>query len=85
MNPITDKELDTATRNATIETLRIQQMDDKRYSLVVKLTWCAEELTLITQRKKVRGWVNLNPLVDRIREKYGITADINVTLTGETK
>ncbi len=85
MEPITERELDVAGQNDAIERLRIQQLDNGRFSLIVKLTWRKTEQTLITQRKKVRGWVNLGLLLQHIKEHYGITSDINVNLSGDKK
>lgn len=85
MTPITEKELETAAHNAAIEHLRIQQLDNNEYSLVAKLTWRSDEQILITQRKQVRGWVNLNRLMDHIRVRYRLASEINVTLKGESK
>ncbi|MEJ7807173.1 MAG: hypothetical protein WKG03_14770 [Telluria sp.] len=85
MEPITERELDVAGENRAIERLRIQQLDNGKFSLIVKLSWRNTEQTLITQRKKVRGWVNLGLLLEHIKEHYGITSDINVTLSGDKK
>lgn len=85
MVPITERELETAASNAAIEQLRIQQLGNDKYSLVVKLTWRNHEQILITQRKEVRGWADLNRLMNHIRNKYRFTSEINVTLKGETK
>lgn len=82
---ITEKELNTAGANHAISTLRIAQLDNGKYSLVAKLNWRPAEVTLVTDRKQVRGWANLNTLIDHIREKYGIDSTINVTLKGERK
>ena len=80
MVPITEKELDIAAANQAIRKLRIQQLDDGTFSIVVKLTWRPEELTLLTQKRKVRGWVNLNLLLKHIKENYGIGPEIHVTM-----
>ena len=85
MEPITERELDVAGENRAIERLRIQQLDNGRFSLIVKLTWRNTEQTLISQRKKVRAWVNLGLLLKHIKEHYGITSNINVTLSGDKK
>lgn len=80
MEPITEKELDIAGANKAIKNLRIVQLDNGTFSILVTLTWRVGELTLITQKKEVRGWVNLNLLLKHIKEKYGITSEINVKL-----
>ena len=85
MEPITGRELDVAGENRAIERLRIQQLDNGRYSLIVKLTWRDAELTLITQRKKIRGWANLGLLLEHIKDHYGITSNITITLSGDKK
>lgn len=85
MEPITERELDVAGENHAIERLRIQQLDNGRFSLIVKLTWRNTEQTLISQRKKVRAWANLGLLLKHIKEHYGITSNINVTLSGDKK
>lgn len=83
MEPIYEKELVTAGKNRAIKNLRIEQMDNGRYSVVVKLNWRTDEVVLMSQRKEVRGWVDLTRLRDHIRDHYGITKQINVTLKGE--
>ena len=83
MEPITERELDVAGANRVIERLRIQQLDNGRFSLIVKLTWRETEQTLISQRKKVRGWVSLGLLLEYIKKHYRITSDINITLSGD--
>lgn len=85
MVPITQRELDIAAANKAISLLRIVQLDDGTFSILITLTWRPEELTLITQRKEVRGWVSLDRLLKQIREHYGITSAINVTLKGGSK
>lgn len=85
MEPITERELDIAGDNCAIERLRIQQLDNGRFSLIVKLTWRDTEQTLISQRKKIRGWANLGLLLEHIKKHYGITSNINVTLSGDKK
>jgi hypothetical protein len=85
MEPIFEKDLVLAGQNNAIESLRIQQLDDGRYAVIVKLTWRSDELVQMTQRKQVRGWADLDRLLDHIRNNYGITSEINVTLRGEAK
>jgi hypothetical protein len=85
MEPIFEKDLVLAGRNKAIESLRIEQLSDGRYSVIVKLTWRSDEVVQMTQKKRVRGWANLDRLLDHIRANYGVTSEINVTLKGEAK
>jgi hypothetical protein len=85
MAPIFEKDLVLAGQNKAIENLRIQQLESGKYSVIVKLTWRADEVVQVTQKKRVRCWANLDRLLDHIRNNYGITSEINVTLKGEAK
>lgn len=85
MDTIFERELDTAGANHAISALRIEELANGKFSLVAKLTWRPAEVTLVTDRKQVRGWANLNTLLRHIRDKYGINTTINVTLKGEHK
>lgn len=85
LEPITEKELDIAGKNKAIEQLRVQQLENGKFSIIAKLTWRPAEQVLFTQRKKVRGWASLDRLLKHTRDKYGIESQINVTLQGETK
>lgn len=85
MEPILEKDLVIAGKNKAIENLRIQQLDNGKYSVIVKLTWRSDELVQITQKKRVRGWANLDRLLQHIRKNYGITWEIYVTSKGATK
>lgn len=85
MEPILEKDLVLAGQNKAIENLRIQQLPDGKYSVIVKLTWRTDEVVQMTQRKRVRGWADLDRLLEHIRSNYGITSEINVTLKGEAK
>lgn len=85
MEPIFEKDLVLAGQNKAIENVRIQQLKDGKYSVIVKLTWRTDEVVQMTQRKRVRAWANLDRLLDHIRNNYGITSEIHITLKGEAK
>lgn len=85
MEPIYEKDLILAGKNKAIGSLRIQQLDNGKYSVIVKLTWCKDELVQTTQKNRVRCWADLDRLLDHIKGNYGITSQVHITLKGEAK
>lgn len=83
METILERDLVLAGRKKAIENLRVAQLESGKYSVIAKLNWRTDEVVLVTQRKQVRGWVNLTRLLEHIKDDYGITSQINVTLKGE--
>lgn len=85
MEPIYEKDLVLAGKNNAIESLRIQQLDNGKYSVLVKLTWRTDEVVQTTQKNRVRTWADLDRLLDHIKSNYSITSQVHITLKGEAK
>lgn len=85
MNAITESELEDAGRNKAIKQLHIVQKQNGKFEIVVNLTWKDGDLTLVSQRKHIREWANLQRLYRHIQEKYGEVPAICLKLLPKEK
>lgn len=79
MNTITEAVLIDNARNGAVEVVKIAPSpDDKGFFVYVVLSWKADELILVTNRKQPRLWVSLDRLYAHMSSKYGNIKAINV-------
>lgn len=82
MNTISESELADFIKNKAVKKLHIAQNEDRKYEIVITLTWKEGDWNLITTRGKPREWASLDRLARHIQEKYqGTLPPINLTLT----
>lgn len=67
MGSIDEQQLNEFAANDAIAKFSMREMTDRKFSLVVTLTWKTGESTLYNARKSPRMWANLNTLADYIR------------------
>lgn len=78
MNTIMEAELADCARNKAIKKMHLVQLLNGNFSVEVELTWKDGRVCLITQKKVVREWANLNRLVQHIQSSYGAIPLITV-------
>jgi hypothetical protein len=83
MSTISELELIDNLRNKAVQVFEIRLTRQKTYIVRVKLSWKTEKLTLLTARKKIREWVDLERMARYIRTKYGPLPPIRLILNPE--
>lgn len=63
-----------------VDQIKIVQLKNQKYKIIVNLTCKEGDYTLATNRKKIREWANLDRLTRHIRENYN-GHKINISLS----
>ena len=70
VDDIQELDLENNLSNGQVEILHIIEDDEGKFSLSVKLNWRDVYISLVTQRKEIKRWANMQTLVGHIKSHY---------------
>lgn len=71
MNHITEADLKDMVGNNAVKQMTIQQTKDRKYTVMVNLTWKSGDIVLFSTRNAPREWASLDRLLTHIQNNYG--------------
>ncbi|MFJ3465763.1 hypothetical protein [Achromobacter spanius] len=80
MNHISEADLKDMVGNSAVKQMTIQQTKDRKYQILVNLTWKSGDVQLFSTRNAPREWASLDRLVAHIQTNYGLIPKIALVL-----